>query len=81
MLIPAAHAQQKTERAYAAFMRKVKVEARPNIVRDPQTMQLQGKGETYEFAIPGRDQEKMNLILTTVTHRFMQRLAGQKTGK
>ena len=53
---PAAHAQQKTERAYAAFMRKVKVDARPNIVRDPQTMQLQGKGETYEFAIPDRDQ-------------------------
>ena len=37
-------------------MRKVKVDARPNIVRDPQTLQLQGKGETYEFAIPDRDQ-------------------------
>ena len=53
---PAAHAQQKIESAYAAFMRKVKVDPKPNIIRDPQTMELQGRADTYEFAIPDRDQ-------------------------
>ena len=43
---PAAHAQQKIESAYAAFMRKVKVDPKPNIIRDPQTMELQGRADT-----------------------------------
>ena len=57
---PAAHAQQKIESAYAAFMRKVKVDPKPNIIRDPQTMELQGRADTYEFAIPDRDQVRID---------------------